>query len=92
MCDAAGQARLAAALRARHCAELRKGDLMYLSRVWGYRSDVWARRKDRRYTPRDGGAPPPPAAANTVLLDRLVREPSAQQLAAVHAELAGLLR
>jgi hypothetical protein len=66
MCDAAGQARLAAALRARHCAELRKGDLMYLSRVWGYRSDVWARRKDRRYTPRDGGAPPPPAAANAI--------------------------
>ena len=75
LCEAAGptQARLAAALRARHCAELRKSDLMYLSRIWGYRSDVWSRRKDRRYAPRDGGAPPPPppavlpAAAATLL-------------------------
>jgi hypothetical protein len=64
LCEAAGptQARLAAALRARHCAELRKSDLMYLSRIWGYRSDVWSRRKDRRYVPREGGAPAPPPA------------------------------
>ena len=76
MCEDTGpaQARLAAALRARHCAELRKSDLMYLSRVWGYRSDVWSRRKDRRYAARDGGAPPPlpapamlPAAAATLM-------------------------
>ena len=104
MCEAAGpaQARLAAALRARHCAELRKSDLMFLSRVWGYRSDVWSRRKDRRYAPRDGGAPPPPPpplpasraadAQPCSLLDRVVREPSANQLAAVHAEVAGPLR
>jgi hypothetical protein len=104
MCEAAGpaQARLAAALRARHCAELRKSDLMYLSRIWGYRSDVWSRRKDRRYAPRDGGAPPPPPpplpaarapdAQPASMLDCIVREPSANQLAAVHAELAGPLR
>jgi hypothetical protein len=61
LCDARpGLARLAAALRARHCAELRKGDLMFLARTWGYRSNVWARRKNRAYQQRAGAPPAPP--------------------------------
>ena len=49
-CDAAGPARaaLARALRVGHCSLLRKGDLLYLARIWGYRSDIWGHRKDRR--------------------------------------------
>ena len=49
-CDAAGPARaaLAQALRVGHCSLLRKGDLLFLARVWGYRSDIWGHRKDRR--------------------------------------------
>ena len=49
-CDAAGPGRaaLARALRVGHCSLLRKSDLLYLARAWGYRSDIWGLRKERR--------------------------------------------
>jgi hypothetical protein len=73
--DAAGpHARLVAALRSRHCAELRKGDLMELCRLWNYRSDIWSRRKDRQYVRRAGELRTGPAGAP---------EPPGQQLAAL---------
>jgi hypothetical protein len=79
MCDAGGPdlARLAAALRSRHCAELRKGDLMFLARMWGYRSDVWSRRKDRRYAQRADGAPPPPLPASAHMQTHVLSGPGA---------------
>lgn len=55
--------RLAAALRSRQSAELRKGDLLWLCALWGYRSHVWARKKDgpgggRRAVPAEPAPPP----------------------------------
>jgi hypothetical protein len=46
-----GAARLVAALRARHSAELRKADLLALCRHWRYASDVWGRKSDGRVPP-----------------------------------------
>ena len=42
---------LAAILRSKRCVLLRKVHLLYLSRVWNYRSDKWARRGDRARRP-----------------------------------------
>jgi len=39
-------ARLAAALRDRRSAALRKGELLRLCRAWAYASDIWAHRKE----------------------------------------------
>jgi hypothetical protein len=79
MCDGGGPdlARLAAALRSRHCAELRKGDLMFLARMWGYKSDVWSRRKDRRYAQRADGAPPPPLPVSAQMHTHVMSGPGA---------------
>jgi hypothetical protein len=98
MCDAAVPARasLANALRLRHCTLLRKGDLLFLARAWGYQSDIWGHRKDRR-----GGRGPPLDAASTAVVPHTVSDPSLSRLAAtqpeaqlaeVRAALAGPLR
>lgn len=90
--------RLAAALRARHCVELRKADLLHLCRLWGYRSDVWAHRKDSRLpgAKRAPAAPPqPPALEQRLQLHgapgmrdlQLATEPGAA-LGAAHALVA----
>ena len=67
MCEAAGppRAALAQTLRIRHCTLLRKGDLLFLARTWGYRSDIWGHRKDRRGLGR--GAPPEAASITAVV-------------------------
>lgn len=57
-----GRGKLAAALRSKHCSELRKADLLFLCRLWGYQSDVWMSRKQRRVGGRDATAPPAPAS------------------------------
>ena len=96
-CFAAVPARasLANALRLRHCTMLRKGDLLYLARAWGYKSDIWGHRKDRR-----GGRGPPVDATSTAVvahtaapsLSRLAATQPEAQLAEVRAALAGPLR
>ena len=40
----------AEALRRRTSAQLRKGDLLFLARHWGYRSDIWRARQPRPRT------------------------------------------
>lgn len=56
-------ARLAAALRARRVADLRKHNMLYLCREWGYKSDVWKPRGDSRRSNGGQRAHAPPAAA-----------------------------
>lgn len=72
-----GGLRLAAAIRSRRVAELRKTHILFLCRTWGYKSDLWRRRDARKEyrasvdavaaCPRQlqlpsQPAPPPPAA------------------------------
>jgi len=89
------RASLANALRLRHCTLLRKGDLLFLARAWGYQSDIWGQRKDRR-----GGRGPPLNVTSTAVvphaaapsLSRLAATQPEAQLAEVRAALAGPLR
>ncbi len=105
LCDSPAHARLAEALRNRSAASLRKGDMFTLCRVWGFRSSVWARRKDRPYAVRRD-APTSPALGDPeqqrqqqqqqqqqqqlALRDSLASQAPATQLAAVHSRLAEL--
>ena len=76
-------ARLAASLRARQSAELRKGDLLKLCRMWNYRSHIWRRKKDGALARPTAAAPPPPPPAPPQ-----ASQPVAASLHAVH-ELVG---
>jgi hypothetical protein len=45
---AAGGAALAALLRTKDCSALRKRHLLCLARAWGYKSDLWRPKRDRK--------------------------------------------
>jgi hypothetical protein len=46
-CQLNGYAELAEILRSKRCVLLKKVHMLYLARVWNYRSDLWCRRGDR---------------------------------------------
>jgi hypothetical protein len=100
-CGGAQGARLGAALRERRSSSLRKDDLLWLCRAWGYASDIWARRKSRLCTRRVRGAalaaPPAQRMSAAALLPlpppfTLPDAPPPAQLAVAHAALEGPLR
>jgi hypothetical protein len=72
---------LAAVLRQKACSALRKNHLLFLSRAWGYKSDVWRRRDSR---PRRDHMPPPQQLA---VVSPTVQAASAADAAATPASL-----
>lgn len=48
ICDSVDQGLLASVLRRKGCSSLRKAHLIFLARTWGYQSELWCRRSERR--------------------------------------------
>jgi len=82
--------RLAATLRSRQSSALHKPELLALSRLWGYRSTLWARKGRRRAQPAPAPAPPPPPpldAARSAEAARLLAASRASDSPFAEAEL-----
>ena len=60
-------ARLVASLRNRRAVDLRKADLLFLCRLWGYRSDIWRSRRGRGAVQNTLAVAPPTQRQTAVL-------------------------